>query len=90
MGKTTLFKVAANLNYMTVRNFLIEPHTADGKALFLDALDEYRTLVTGQLVLQSLAKRSNHLFREKIGFGCVLLWSILPALKMEAKRAFAC
>ena len=48
MGKTTLFKAAAKANYKTVRRFLIDPHPASGYALFLDALDEYRTIAGGR------------------------------------------
>jgi hypothetical protein len=48
MGKTTLFRHAANTNYTTIRNSLIDSHAAAGEALFLDALDEYRTIASGQ------------------------------------------
>lgn len=70
MGKTTLFKVAANLNYTTVRNFLIEPHTANGKALFLDALDEYRTLVTGHDASAEVSKALCALNKPKFRLSC--------------------
>jgi len=48
MGKTTLFKKAAKANYTTVRRFLIYPHPAEDETIFLDALDEYRTITSGR------------------------------------------
>jgi MoxR-like ATPase len=48
MGKTTLFKDVAKVNFTTVRKFLIEPHATANEILFLDALDEYRTIASGQ------------------------------------------
>lgn len=48
MGKTTFFKAAAQAHYTTVRQFLVDPHAAAGATLFLDGLDEYRTMSSGQ------------------------------------------
>jgi replicative DNA helicase len=60
MGKTTFFreavKEAANANYTKVRDFLIDPLAVAGAALFLDALDEYRTIATGQDASAEVAK----------------------------------
>src|SRR5438132_14382929 len=56
MGKTTFFRDASNANYTTVRNFLIDPHATGGEALFLDALDEYRTIASGQDASAEFAK----------------------------------
>src|SRR4051812_23245554 len=56
MGKTTLFRNVAHANYTTVRNFLIDPHTTASETLFLDALDEYRTIASGQDASAEVAK----------------------------------
>jgi MoxR-like ATPase len=56
MGKTTLFREAANANYTKVRDFLIDPHAAAGETLFLDIFDEYRTLASGQDASFEVAK----------------------------------
>ncbi len=67
MGKTTFFKAAAKANYTTVRNFLIAPHAAAGEALFLDALDEYRTLASGQDASAEVAKALCSLKKPQLG-----------------------
>lgn len=56
MGKTTLFRDAAKANYTTVRKFLIDPHVVADDPLFLDALDEYRTIASGQDAISEVAK----------------------------------
>ena len=70
MGKTTFFREAANANYTTVRNFLIDPHVAAGKALFLDALDEYRTIASGQDASAEVAKALCSLKKPKFRLSC--------------------
>jgi hypothetical protein len=70
MGKTTFFKEAANANYTTVRNFLIDPHATVGEALFLDALDEYRTIASGQDASAEVAKALCSLKKPKIRLSC--------------------
>lgn len=70
MGKTTLFKYAAKANYTTVRNFLIDPHAAAGDPLFLDALDEYRTIASGQDASSEVAKALCYLKKPKFRLSC--------------------
>ena len=70
MGKTTLFKDAAHANYTTIRNFLIDPHAAAGEALFLDALDEYRTIANGQDASAEVAKALCSLKKPKFRLSC--------------------
>ena len=70
MGKTTFFKEAAHANYTTVRNFLIGPHVVVGKALFLDALDEYRTRASGQDASAEVAKALCFLKKPKFRLSC--------------------
>jgi MoxR-like ATPase len=70
MGKTTFFKEVANTNYTTVRNFLIDPQAAAGKALFLDALDEYRTIASGQDASAEVAKALYSLKKPKFRLSC--------------------
>jgi hypothetical protein len=70
MGKTTFFKDASKGDYSTVRNFLIDPHSVAGKALFLDALDEYRSLATGQDATSELAKELCALNKPKFWLSC--------------------
>ena len=68
MGKTTLFKDAGKANYTTVRNFLINPYAAPGEAIFLDALDEYRTIASGQDASAEVAKVLCSLKKPKLRF----------------------
>jgi hypothetical protein len=68
MGKTTFFKDASKGDYSTVRNFLIDPRSVAGEALFLDALDEYRSLASGQDATSEVAKQLCAL--NKPDFGC--------------------
>jgi len=70
MGKTTFFKDAAKANYTTVRNFLIDPRAASGAALFLDALDEYRTIANGQDASSEVAKALCSLKKPKFRLSC--------------------
>jgi len=70
MGKTTFFKGAAKANYMTVRKFLIDPHAAAGAALFLDALDEYRTIAGGQDASSEVSKALCSLKKPKSRLSC--------------------
>ena len=70
MGKTTFFRDAAKANYMTVRNFLIDPHTAADGPLFLDALDEYRTIASGQDASSEVAKTLCSLKKPKFRLSC--------------------
>ena len=70
MGKTTFFRDAAKANYTTVRNFLIDPHLAAGEALFLDALDEYRTIAGGQDASSEIAKALRVLKKPKFRLSC--------------------
>lgn len=71
MGKTTLFEEAAKTyTYTKVRNFLIAPQVTDGKALFLDALDEYRTLTRGQDASADLARALCALNKPKFRLSC--------------------
>lgn len=70
MGQTTFFRDVAHANYTTVRNFLIDPHAAAGKALFLDALDEYRTVASGQDTIAEVAKTLCSLKKPKFRLSC--------------------
>ena len=70
MGKTTLFRDAANANYTTVRNFLVDPHAIAGEAIFLDALDEYRTIASGQDASAKVAKVLCSLKKPKFRLSC--------------------
>lgn len=70
MGKTTLFQDTANANYTTVRNFLIDPHVVAGEVLFLDALDEYRTIASGQDASDEVAKALCALNKPKFRLSC--------------------
>ena len=70
MGKTTFFREASNAKYITVRNFLIGSHATEGEALFLDALDEYRTIAGGQGASDEVAKALCAL--RKPSFGCTV------------------
>ena len=71
MGKTTLFRDAAKANYTTVRKFLIDPHPAAVvEALFLDALDEYRTIASGQDASSEVAKALCSLKKPKFRLSC--------------------
>jgi hypothetical protein len=70
MGKTTFFRDAAKANYTTVRNFLIDPHAAAGEALFLDALDEYRTIASGQDATAEVAKALCALKKPQFRLSC--------------------
>jgi hypothetical protein len=70
MGKTTFFRDAAKTNYTTVRNFLIDSHATAGEALFLDALDEYRTIACGQDASAEVAKALCALKRPKFRLSC--------------------
>lgn len=70
MGKTTFLRVAAKANYTTVRKFLIEPHAVVGEALFLDALDEYRTIASGQDASSEVAKALCSLKKPKFRLSC--------------------
>ena len=68
MGKTTFFKDATNANCTMVRKFLIDPHIAPGEAVFLDALDEYRTIAGGQDASSEVAKVLCSLKKPKFRF----------------------
>jgi hypothetical protein len=70
MGKTTFFRKAAKTNYTTVRQFLINRHAAEGEALFLDALDEYRTIASGQDASGEVAKALCSLKKPKFRMSC--------------------
>ena len=70
MGKTTLFKNAAKANCTTVRNFLIDPHSEKSDPLFLDALDEYRTIAGGQDASFEIAKALCSLNKPKFRLSC--------------------
>jgi hypothetical protein len=70
MGKTTFFREASNAKYTTVRNFLVRPHATRGEALFLDALDEYRTIAGGQGASDEVAKELCKLRKPKFRLSC--------------------
>lgn len=70
MGKTTFFKGAANANYTTVRKFLVSPYAAEGETLFLDALDEYRTVAGGSDASSEVAKALCSLNKPKFRLSC--------------------
>jgi hypothetical protein len=70
MGKTSFFKEAAKENYATVRRFLIDPPAVAGEALFLDALDEYRTLASDQDASSEVAKALCSLKKPKFRLSC--------------------
>ena len=70
MGKTTLFRGASKGNYKTVRNFLIEQPAAVGEPLFLDALDEYRSLASGKDASAEVAKSLCSLEKPKFRLSC--------------------
>ncbi len=70
MGKTTFFKEVANASYTTVRKFLVNPHAAEGETLFLDALDEYRTVSNGSDASFEVAKELCNLKKPKFRLSC--------------------
>lgn len=70
MGKTTFFRHAAKSNYTTVRNFLINPNIKGSDPLFLDALDEYRTIASGQDVSSEVTKALCALKKPKFRLSC--------------------
>ena len=70
MGKTTFFRDASNGNCTTIRNFLIDPHATAGGTLFLDALDEYRTMTCGQDASAEVAKVLCSLKKPKFRLSC--------------------
>ena len=70
MGKTTIFQQAAQSNYLTVRNFLIDPSVKGSEPLFLDALDEYRTIASGQDASSEVAKALCNLKKPKFRMSC--------------------
>jgi hypothetical protein len=69
MGKTTLFKSVPNSSFSTIRRFLAAP-TAAAEPLFLDALDEYRTLAEGQDVALRLSEALQSLGRPRFRISC--------------------
>ncbi|MBU2622205.1 MAG: hypothetical protein KKD92_07810 [Proteobacteria bacterium] len=70
MGKTTFFRNAAKANYTTVRKFLINPHAVPSEGLFLDALDEYRNIASGQNASDEVAKALCSLKKPKFRLSC--------------------
>lgn len=70
MGKTTLFKDLAKTNYTTVRKFLIETHAISDDKLFLDALDEYRNIASGQDASAEVAKALCSMNKPKFRLSC--------------------
>jgi len=70
MGKTTFFREAAKSTYTTVRKFLIERRVPTGEALFLDALDEYRTIASGNDASAEVAKALCELKKPKFRLSC--------------------
>ena len=70
MGKTTFFREASNTTYTTVRRFLVDPQVPTSGTLFLDALDEYRTIVTGQDTSAEVAKTLCSLGKPKFRLSC--------------------
>ncbi len=70
MGKTTFFRDATSGNYSTVRQFLTNPHAAAGQALFLDALDEHRTISGGQGASFEVANKLCSLKKPKFRLSC--------------------
>ena len=69
MGKTTLFKEVARLNYMTVRRFLINPHISND-VLFLDALDESIAIQKGRNIISEVAGKLCTLNKPKFRLSC--------------------
>ncbi|MBN1141704.1 MAG: hypothetical protein JXB25_07935 [Deltaproteobacteria bacterium] len=70
MGKSTFFQHAAKSNYMTVRDFLIDPDIKGSGPLFLDALDEYRTIASGRDASAEVAKALCALKKPKFRLSC--------------------
>ena len=70
MGKTTFFREAAKSTYTTVRKFLIDPLVPTSKVLFLDALDEYRTIASGRDASAEVAKALCALKKPKFRLSC--------------------
>jgi hypothetical protein len=70
MGKTTFFRDIAKKNFTTVRNFLIAPQALAGEPIFLDALDEYRTIASGQDAIAEVAKTLCALKKPKFRISC--------------------
>jgi len=70
MGKTTFFREAAQSTYSTVRKFLLERPAPTGNALFLDALDEYRTITSGNDASAEVAKALCELKKPKFRLAC--------------------
>jgi GTPase SAR1 family protein len=70
MGKTTFFREASESKYTTIRQFLIDPRVPTAGTLFLDALDEYRTLASGQDASAEVAKTLCTLKKPKFRLSC--------------------
>lgn len=70
LGKTTLFREESEGRYVTVRNFLIDPRAAATPPIFLDGLDEYRTLSNGSDVCAEVAKTLCTLDKPKFRLSC--------------------
>ncbi len=70
MGKTTFFKAAAQGHYTTVRQFLVARHAEAGATLFLDGLDEYRTMSSGQDASAEVARVLCSLGKPRFRLSC--------------------
>jgi hypothetical protein len=70
MGKTTLFQSISNVKFSSIRRFLAAPEAIPGTTLFLDSLDEYRTLTKGQDVSLKLAEVLQSLGRPRFRISC--------------------
>lgn len=70
IGKTTLFRAAAGANYTTVREFLVDPLAATGEEVFLDALDEHRTITGGQDASSEVARALCKLKKPRFRLSC--------------------
>jgi len=70
MGKSTLLRDAAKEGYTTVRKFLIDPHVSTNKPLYLDALDECRTIASGEDASGAVARALCTLGKPKFRLSC--------------------
>ena len=70
LGKTTLFKEITGGRWTTVRKFLVEPRTTSASPLFLDGLDEYRSITSGEDACAEVAKALCSLNKPKFRLSC--------------------
>lgn len=70
MGKTTLFRAVAGAKPTTVRAFVANPELVGESPIFLDGLDEYRTLAKGEDVTGKIASALTKLGKPAFRVSC--------------------